>query len=108
MEVQGGKRMGEKVKIKSGMRAEIRTEDGKIHSGIIRNIEEAPEVTPYAFSWEEVQEKGWEARRWEAAVAAMQGLLAGGARGVNSVTSNAFMYADALAKKFKEEEACCK
>lgn len=47
-------------------------------------------------------------RRWEAAVAAMQGLLAGGMRGVNSVTYNALMYADALVKEFKEEGACCK
>ena len=99
--------MKEKVKIESGMRAEIRTADGKIHSGTISNIVEEPEVTPYTFSWEEVKEKGWEARRWEAAVAAMQGLLAGGARGVNSVTYNALMYADALVEEFKKERKCC-
>lgn len=46
-------------------------------------------------------------RRWEAAVAAMQGLLAGGARGVNSVTYNALMYADALVEEFKKEKRCC-
>lgn len=46
-------------------------------------------------------------RRWEAAVAAMQGLLAGGARGVNSVTYNALMYADALVEEFKKERKCC-
>lgn len=95
--------MGEKVKIESGMRAEIRAENGEIYSSTISNIEKEPEVTPYAFSWEEVEEKGWEARRWEAAVAAMQGLLAGGARGVNSVTYNALMYADALVEEFKKE-----
>lgn len=95
--------MGEKVKIESGMRVEIHTVDGKVCLGTVRSIVEEPEVTPYAFSWEEVKEKGWEARRWEAAVAAMQGLLAGGARGVNTVTYNALMYADALVEEFKKE-----
>lgn len=95
--------MKEKVKIESGMRAEIRTADGKIHSGTISNIVEEPEVTPYTFSWEEVQEKNWESRKWEAAVAAMQGLLAGGARGVNSIIYNALLYADALVEVFKKE-----
>lgn len=92
------------MKIEPGMRVEIRTDDGKVCLGTIRNIEEEPEVTPYTFSWEDVQEKGWESRKWEAAVAAMQGLLAGGARGVNSVTYNALMYADALVEEFKKEK----
>ena len=95
--------MGEKVKIEPGMRVEIRTNDGKVCLGTIRNIEKEPEVTLYTFSWEEVQEKNWESRKWEAAVAAMQGLLAGGVRGVNSVTYNALMYADALVEEFKKE-----
>lgn len=43
-------------------------------------------------------------RRWEAAVAAMQGLLAGGTRGINSVPYNALMYADALVEEFKKEK----
>ena len=90
--------MKEKVKIESGMRAEIRTEDGKIYIG------EVTEVTPC----ECVLEEDWQSRKWEAAVAAMQGLLAGGVSGVNSVTYSALMYADAMVKKFKEEEACCK
>lgn len=99
--------MGDKVKIEPGMRAEIHTVDGKVCLGTISNIVEEPEVTPYAFSWKEVQEKGWEARRWEVAVAAMQGLLAGGVRGINSVTYNALMYADALVGEFKKERRCC-
>ena len=57
-----------------------------------------------AFSGE-LKQVEW--HRWEAAVAAMQGLLAGGARGVNSVTYNALMYADALVKEFKKERRCC-
>lgn len=100
--------MGKKLIIEPGMRTEIRAENGEIYSGTIRSIVKEPEVTPYTFSWEEVQEKGWEARRWEAAVAAMQGLLTGGMRGVNSVTYNALMYADALVEEFKKERKCCK
>lgn len=98
--------MGEKVKIEPGMRVEIHTPDGKIHSGTIRNIEEEPEVTPYAFSWEEVEEKGWEARRWEAAVAAMQGLLAHKEMDIDveDIAEYSFRLADALVKKFKEKE----
>jgi hypothetical protein len=57
-----------------------------------------------AFSGElkQVEDADVQWRRWEAAVAAMQGLLAGGARGVNSVTYNALMYADALVEEFKK------
>lgn len=109
--------MGEKVKIEPGMRVEIHTPDGKIHSGTIRNIEEEPEVTPYTFSWEEVEEKGWETRRWEAAVAAMQGILSNqklydevveqwsddeDLPCWKSVAHESLMFADALVKKFKE------
>lgn len=88
-----GKRMKEKVQIGLGDKVyvgklESTLESELVFSGELRQIEDAD------IKW----------RRWEAAVAAMQGLLAGGARGVNSVTSNAFMYADALVKKFKEEE----
>lgn len=57
-----------------------------------------------AFSGElkQVEDADVQWRHWEAAVAAMQGLLAGGARGVNSVTYNALMYADALVEEFKK------
>ena len=99
--------MGERVKIEPGMRVEIRTVDGKVCLGTIRSIVEEPEVTPYTFSWEEVKENGRESRRWEAAVAAMQGLLAGGAKGVTFVAYNALMYADALVEEFKKERRCC-
>lgn len=95
--------MKEKVKIESGMRAEIRTADGKIFSGTISNIVEEPEVTPYTFSWEDVQEKGWESRRWEAAVAAMQGLLARREMGVEDIAEHSFRLANALVRKFKEK-----
>lgn len=60
----------------------------------------------FSFSGElkQVEDTDIQWRRWEAAVAAMQGLLAGGARGVNSVTYNALMYADALVEEFKKKE----
>lgn len=99
--------MKEKVKIESGMRAEIHTADGKIHSGTISNIVEEPEVTPYAFSWEEVQEKGWEARKWEVAVAVMQRLLARketlDSWAVEDIADYSFSLADALVKEFKKD-----
>lgn len=98
-EVQGGKGMKEKVKIESGTQAEIRTTDGKVHSGTIRNIEEESEV---------VQEKGWESRKWEAAVAAMQGLLAHketfNRLTVEGIVDYSFRLADALVKRFKEDK----
>lgn len=118
-----GKGMGEKVKIESGMRAEIRTADGKIHSGTISNIVEEPEVTPYTFSWEDVEEKGWEARRWEVAVAAMQGILSNqklydeiveqwsddeDLPCWEAVAHESLMFAHALVDAFKKEERCCK
>ena len=100
--------MKEKVKIESGMRAEIHTADRKVVSGTIRNIEEEPEVTPYTFSWEEIQEKNWESRKWEAAVAAMQGLLAHketfNRLTVEGIVDYSFRLADAMVKKFKEDE----
>ena len=100
--------MGEKVKIEPGMRVEIRTNDSKVCLGTIRNIEEEPKVTPYAFSWEEVEEKGWGARRWEAAVAAMQGLLAHKVTldrwTAEDIVDYSFSLADAMVKKFKEGE----
>lgn len=67
------------------------------------------ETTEFVFSSElkQVEDADIQWRRWEAAVAAMQGLLAGGARGVNSVTYNALMYADALVEEFKKERRCC-
>lgn len=67
------------------------------------------ESSELVFSGElkQVEDADVQWRRWEAAVAAMQGLLAGGARGVNSVTYNALMYADALVKEFKKEKRCC-
>lgn len=90
------------------MRVEIRTPDGKIHSGTIRNIEEEPEVTPYTFSWEEVQEKGWESRHWEVAVAATQSLLTHEETlyrwTVEDIAEYSFKLANALVKKFKEEK----
>lgn len=99
--------MGEKVKIEPGMRVEIRTNDGKVCLGTIRDIEEEPEVTPYTFSWEEVQEKNWESRKWEAAVAAMQRLLARKETldrwTVEDIAYYSFSLADALVKKFKKE-----
>lgn len=98
--------MEKRTRIESGMRAEIRAENGEIYSGTINNIEKELEVTPHTISWEEVQEKGWESRKWEAAVAAMQGMLADGVREANTVTCKALMYADALVKKFREEEEC--
>lgn len=76
-------------------------------AGTISNIVEEPEVTPYTFSWEEVKEKGWEARRWEAAVAAMQGLLTHkmtlDSWTAENVADYSFKLADALVEKFKEE-----
>ena len=51
----------------------------------------------------QVEDADMQWRRWEAAVAAMQGLLAGGARGVHTVTYDALMYADALVEEFKKE-----
>ena len=96
--------MGEKVKIEPGMRVEIHTKDGGIHLGTISNIEKEPKVTPYAFSWEEVEEKGWGARRWEAAVAAMQGLLTHKQMTVEDIAEYSFRLADAMVKKFKEGE----
>ena len=67
------------------------------------------EPTELVFSGElkQVEDVDMQWRRWEAAVAAMQGMLAGGARGVNSVTYNALMYADALVEEFKKERKCC-
>lgn len=81
--------MGEKkdYKIFVGEFEPTKSDWGVSFSGELKQVEDA-----------DVQ---W--RRWEAAVAAMQGLLAGGARGVNSVTYNALMYADALVKEFKKE-----
>lgn len=100
--------MGEKVKIEPGMRAEIRTDDGRVLSGTVGSIVEEPQFTPYAFSWEEVTEKGWEARRWEAAVAAMQGLLAHketfNRLTVEGIVDYSFRLADALVRRFKEDK----
>lgn len=70
------------------------------------------EIEPTKSDWgisfsgelKQVEDADVQWRRWEAAVAAMQGLLAGGARGVNSVTYNALMYADALVEEFKKEK----
>lgn len=73
----------------------------KVYVGKLESIE-----SELNFSGElkQVEDADIQWRRWEAAVAAMQGLLAGGARGVNSVTYNALMYADALVEKFKKEK----
>lgn len=116
-------RMGEKVKIEPGMRVEIRTKDGEIHLGTISNIEKEPKVTPYAFSWEEVEERGWEARRWEVAVAATQGILSNqklydeiveqwsddeDLPCWEAVAHESLMFAHALVDAFKKEERCCK
>ena len=80
--------MGEKVNIGLGDKVFVGNLESSelVFSGELKQVEDA-----------DVQ---W--RRWEAAVAAMQGLLAGGARGVNSVTYNALMYADALVEEFKK------
>lgn len=81
--------MGEKTdyEIFIGELEPIKSDWGVSFTGELKQVEDA-----------DVQ---W--RRWEAAVAAMQGLLAGGVRGVNSVTYNALMYADALVEEFKKE-----
>ena len=82
--------MGEKkdYKIFVGEFEPTKSDWGVCFSGELKQVEDAD------IQW----------RRWEAAVAAMQGLLAGGARGVNSVTYNALMYADALVEEFKKEK----
>lgn len=84
--------MGEKVNIGLGDKVFIGdlgqgSDWGVSFSGELKQVEDAD------IQW----------RRWEAALAAMQGLLAGGVRGVNSVTYNALMYADALVEEFKKE-----
>jgi hypothetical protein len=78
----------------------------KVYVGTLEAKEgERGEETSFSLSGElkQVEDADIQWRRWEAAVAAMQGLLAGGARGVNSVTYNALMYADALVEEFKKE-----
>lgn len=47
-------------------------------------------------------------RRWEAAVAAMQGLLARREMGVEDIAEHSFRLANALVRKFKEGGECCK
>ena len=93
MVVLEGKRMGEKVNIGLG---------DKVYVGELGPMESNWGVS-FSGELKQVEDADIQWRRWEAAVAAMQGLLAGGARGVNSVTYNALMYADALVKEFKKE-----
>lgn len=89
--------------------------DEKVNIGLgnkvyIGSLKAKEENNSFSLSGElkQVEDADVQWRRWEAAVAAMQGLLAGGARGVNSVTYNALMYADALVEEFKKERKCCK
>ena len=83
--------MGEKVNIGLGDKVFV----GDLGQGLDWNVSFSGEL-------KQVEDADAQWRRWEAAVAAMQGLLAGGARGVNSVTYNALMYADALVEEFKK------
>lgn len=55
-----------------------------------------------------IEEVSWESRRWEAAVAAMQGLLARTEMDVEDIADYSFRLADAMVRKFKEEGECCK
>ena len=73
----------------------------KVYVGHLESTLESELV--FSGELKQVEDADTQWRRWEAAVAAMQGLLAGGARGINSVTYNALMYADALVEEFKKE-----